>query len=1007
MNQSTINFLIKALGAEEAAKEIDKISRAAKKAGTSVKQYLSTASGSQRLLEAQTKAAVAQTEKQTEAEKRKAAATRDSGRAQESYFGHIAKTTVQSALINKLFLEFIDVSDQAIKQVDLMNNFPVTMASMGQSAEYSGEAFQKLRDYVGQVGGNLGQAASMVTRFTGVTKDVQASVAIFAGLNNALVAGDSNLQEQAQAAVQFAQAFERGKPDMKEWLSLTQNMSQQLNMVAREMGYVNATALGESLRDGEENMGAFTAKLTEMSTGMGPIAQQALARMQGMQFAFNVMKNTAVQGLASIIDAFGRSNIVSFFAFWTQVVQVLTQAIVQLIGVFFGLINAVRGLFGMSPLEGLKKDAVEVQDATEGVGDGLKGAKKDADKLNKALASFDKMNVLADKTSKKKDDDEAKGGTTFDAGQMDALKGAFDGITTSLQEVGIWAKIFAGFLASIAAVKIAQGLMDQFNGIIKSTETATKNMDKFKKALAGGGDTPSIFTKATTAAKALPASISGAMAGLSAVLLSPMGLVILAIAAVVASLVYLYNTNEDFKKGFDAVWGGFVEIVQNVAKAITESFGKAIEWVKTEMAKLPAPFQDAFKIIGDVFKPVIKFFDDLFQAIGLTGPPMEKFGQIIGGIAIAVGLLTAVWAIYQVVMIGVNIVTGIFAGIMSIVLSPITLIILAIAVLITIIALLIIYWNDIVKVATDVWNAIVDAWNAVGKWFMDNVVQPVVDAFTSLWNSIVLMWQDVDKWFTDLFVAAWNGIVGAWNGVIKWFTDLWNGIVAVFVNVKTWFETKFTEAWTAIKSVWGGVKDWFQTKWNDITGVFGNVKTWFETKFTEAWEAIKKAFTPTAVRDFFVGVWNKIVSIFGSIGSTMGDAIGNAFKVAVNGILGFLEGKMNDVVNIVNGAIGAIDSVTPGTLPRLGRVSLPRLARGGVVDQATIAMIGEEGKEAVVPLENNLEWIDKLAAKINTTSAGGQPVHLTIQIGEEKIATKVIDLINEQTQMSGRNKILV
>ena len=43
---------------------------------------------------------------------------------------------------------------------------------------------------------------------------------------------------------------------------------------------------------------------------------------------------------------------------------------------------------------------------------------------------------------------------------------------------------------------------------------------------------------------------------------------------------------------------------------------------------------------------------------------------------------------------------------------------------------------------------------------------------------------------------------------------------------------------------------------------------------------------------------------------------------------------------------------------------IPYLAKGGIVDEPTVATIGEDGKEAVVPLENNLEWITNLAQKL-------------------------------------------
>ena len=53
-------------------------------------------------------------------------------------------------------------------------------------------------------------------------------------------------------------------------------------------------------------------------------------------------------------------------------------------------------------------------------------------------------------------------------------------------------------------------------------------------------------------------------------------------------------------------------------------------------------------------------------------------------------------------------------------------------------------------------------------------------------------------------------------------------------------------------------------------------------------------------------------------------------------------------------------------------------------------MIGEAGKEAVVPLERT-EWIDKLADKINSTGNGDTPIQLTVKLGEDTIYDKFIE----------------
>ena len=68
---------------------------------------------------------------------------------------------------------------------------------------------------------------------------------------------------------------------------------------------------------------------------------------------------------------------------------------------------------------------------------------------------------------------------------------------------------------------------------------------------------------------------------------------------------------------------------------------------------------------------------------------------------------------------------------------------------------------------------------------------------------------------------------------------------------------------------------------------------------------------------------------------------------------------------------GAINAVTQGaiTAAQIATIAaqkyVPMLAKGGVVNGATLAMIGENGKEAVMPLERNTGWINELAQKLN------------------------------------------
>lgn len=294
------------------------------------------------------------------------------------------------------------------------------------------------------------------------------------------------------------------------------------------------------------------------------------------------------------------------------------------------------------------------------------------------------------------------------------------------------------------------------------------------------------------------------------------------------------------------------------------------------------------------------------------------------------------------------------------------------------------------------WNAITTTWSTVYTWFKVNV-----------WDKIVAVFTAAATWFGDKFQAAWDAITAVWTTVSTWFqVNVWDKVVAVFSVVGDWFKGVFQTAWNNITVIFGVLGAFFAQRWENLKANLSTVASWFGSIFQAAWNNITGIFSNlwSWFRD---NVWNKITSVFSSIGTTVGDAISGAFKGVINTVLSTLEIMVNGFITSINWAIRTINKLPGVSINEVPKISFPRLASGGIVDQATMAMIGENGAEAVVPLENNTEWLDKLAAKINASGGNGQPIQLTVQIGEERILTKLIDLINEKTQMSGRNTILV
>ena len=217
--------------------------------------------------------------------------------------------------------------------------------------------------------------------------------------------------------------------------------------------------------------------------------------------------------------------------------------------------------------------------------------------------------------------------------------------------------------------------------------------------------------------------------------------------------------------------------------------------------------------------------------------------------------------------------------------------------------------GKIIKVVVD--NIINTDWNELGQGLMNNINKAISKAAEKL----MVWWDGWSQEIGKYAVIAWNKVVEVWSAIGQWFADLWGNIV--------------------------------------------NGYQWFIDRIVDGVETIQR---------FFKGLWDNIVSTFTSIGTVVGDAIGGAIKAAINGVLWTVEGALNLIPNAVNGAIDLINKLPGVNISAIPTINLPRLAQGGVLKKGQMGFLEGNGDEAVVPLSQNTEWIDKVADKISEKS---------------------------------------
>ncbi|VRU83951.1 TMP repeat family [Streptococcus pneumoniae] len=394
--------------------------------------------------------------------------------------------------------------------------------------------------------------------------------------------------------------------------------------------------------------------------------------------------------------------------------------------------------------------------------------------------------------------------------------------------------------------------------------------------------------------------------------------------------------------------------------------------------------------------------------LGKTALELGKSALAWTAHAAKMGLATAAEFAHSVAAGVATAATWAFNAALAVLTSPITWVIAAIAALIAIGVLLYQNWDTVVEFAKTAWQGLCD--------FISGICQAIGEFFSGLWTKLQEIFEPIGQWFGEKFQQAWDAIVNIFTPIGSWFGQRWADVTSALANIGAWFTDMFQKAWTGLTNIFSKLGSWFGERWNDVTSVLANVSSWFGNMFTSAYNAVKNAFS--SIGGFFSGVWSTVQSIFVNAGQKVGSAVGGAFRSAVNAVLGTIENVVNGFIGMINGVLGVVRNLPGlGWVGSVSTVSLPRLARGGIVDSPTIAMIGEAGKEAVVPLENTgfIQTLGRVVSSaVVNAMAGISPQggfsgdgDIVIQIAGHEFGRVAIQEINKEHERAGQTLLKI
>lgn len=267
-----------------------------------------------------------------------------------------------------------------------------------------------------------------------------------------------------------------------------------------------------------------------------------------------------------------------------------------------------------------------------------------------------------------------------------------------------------------------------------------------------------------------------------------------------------------------------------------------------------------------------------------------------------------------------------------------------------------------------------------------------------------------------LITAVIAGIVAAiatlvvlikqhWEEIKEFFSKLGQNICDTFSNIGKWIGDRFNEAKESVMNAFSNIGNWFRDRKNDITNTFSNIGSWFSGKFQDAYNGVTKVFSK--IGTFFKNIWNDIKNTFTNLGTSIGNAISGAVKTGINGVISLIEKTINTAIRLINGGIKLINLIPGVSVGTINTLNLPRLAKGNVAYDETLAIFGEysgasNNPEITTPQNIMRDTFEDVLSNYGGNS-NNRPIYLTVNVGNKKLGQILLDDLRDTTRRTGKD----
>lgn len=663
--------------------------------------------------------------------------------------GQIMQTAMGMLAANAVQGTISKVGDLAKSVIDVGSSFESSMSEVAAISGATGKDLELLektaRDFGASTRFSATEASQALKYMSLAGWDANQSASALGGVLDLAAASGMDLAQASDLVTDYLSAFGMQAEQSAEFA----------DMLAYAQSNSNTTAaqLGEAYRNSAANLSAAGQDVQTVTSLLAVMADQGLKGSEAGTALNAVMRDMTAKMKDGAI-AIGDTK-----------VQVMDAN-----GNYRDMTDILR----------------DVESATAGMGDAERAAALSATFTADSIRGVNL--IMGAGVDKAAEFEEALRNSDGTAGEMadtmnNNLNGRLQELRSKLEEVAL--KVYNAVQPALeAGIKIAGGFADAIGWAIENADKIipvlgglAAGVTAYTVVTKGAMIASQAWTKATNLAKAAQTAFNAVMN------MSPLGLIVAGITAVITALGILYANSEEFR---------------NFVGGLLEQVGQFFGWMGQKLGEFGQAAGEVFNgigtFVGEVVNNIVGFFSGMwttimgiFSAIGeffvnVFSVPIAIVQKIIE-IVMKLGEIIGV-VVYSTIAVAIEWLIGLFTGLWEWLLGGLTM-------------------------ASEFFGSIFEGiWNVIS-----GVVENVKNAFQGAWEFITGIFGGVGDWFKEKFTAAYNGVKSAFDNVVNFFKGVWDKIVEIFTGiaesvgnaVKNALATAINAVLTAIETVinWG------------------------------------------------------------------------------------------------------------------------------------------------------------------------------------------------------------